>query len=188
MIFLNTWNGKMSGGIKDFIAEESPRTDIFCLQEVYDSAKLMFGDLLPDFKGIYAHKDIDNDHGFSQATYVKKTLELCASNALLDDIPSVGLYTEIKWNGGSVHICNFHGVAYPKDDKLDNGERLRQSRALIEFLRPLVGLKVTGGDFNVSPDTKSIRVFEESGHRDLVRRHDIQTTRNRLAWEAHPGH
>lgn len=42
IIFLNTLNGEIEEGIKEFIAGEASRTDVFCLQEVYDSSMPMF--------------------------------------------------------------------------------------------------------------------------------------------------
>ena len=186
IIFLNTWNGKLKEGISDFITEQSATADVFCFQEVYDSSKVLFESLLPSFKSLYAHKAIDNDD-FPQAMYIKKDLEVRSSRTLLNDIPEVGLglYIEIKCQTGNIHICNVHGMAFP-GDKLDNAKRLEQSRALIDFFRSLPGRKLIGGDFNILPDTESIRMFERNGYVDMIKKHNIQTTRNHFAWEKYP--
>jgi len=99
----------------------------------------------------------------------------------------LGLYTEIKKGDDSIHICNVHGVAYAADNKLDNPARLEQSRVLIDFFGPLSGQKIIGGDFNILPDTDSIRAFATGGYVDLIKQFNIQATRNRFSWDLHPG-
>jgi endonuclease/exonuclease/phosphatase family metal-dependent hydrolase len=105
----------------------------------------------------------------------------------LDDVPDTGLgiYTQVGDGAGKMHICNLHGIAKP-GDKLDTPQRLRQSKALIDFFDSLDGRKIIGGDFNLSPDTDSIRSFEEHGYINLIKEFGIRTTRNRLAWELYP--
>lgn len=189
IIFLNAWHGKRQDGLRDFIAGQVETTDIFCIQEFLGPPQSLFESLGSDWKGVHAQKG-ERGRTFSEATYVKRPIEVLSSEALLKNIPNVGLGLSalLKTQGGNIRVCNIHGVAYSEDDKLDNSDRLEQSRAFLDHLRPLSGSKVIGGDFNVLPETESIRMFEQEGYIDLIKKYEIKTTRNRLAWEMYPGH
>jgi len=43
-----------------------------------------------------------------------------------------------------------------------------------------------GGDFNLYPQTKSIKIFEEAGYRNLIKDFGVKETRNKFAWEQFP--
>jgi endonuclease/exonuclease/phosphatase family metal-dependent hydrolase len=188
IIFLNIWNAKRTESLTDFIREQDALTDVFCFQVVFSESQTTVDGLLPDFQSFISHKVISEEQYFAQATYVHKRLPTSSSERILDDVPrgGIGLYTEI---GGTecVHVCNVHGIAYKRDDKLDDPVRLAQSRGLIDFFRPRDGQKIIGGDFNVLNHVESIRMFEQHGYVDLIERFNIPTTRNRLAWENYPG-
>lgn len=180
----------MKEGIQEFIAEQSPVTDIFCFQEVYVPARVTFEHWLPGFHYFYAEKNIDRSNDeFWQATYVKDHLKVRVSETVLDDIPhtGLGLSVEIESDRENLLVCNVHGAAFP-GEKLDTPEREEQSRTVIDFLSSFRGPKIIGGDFNLLPDTESVRVFEQCGYVDLIKEFGIITTRNRLAWENYPGH
>lgn len=188
IIFLNIWHGKMQESLKEFIAREAPATDIFCLQEVYPEAKPLCDDLLHGFTSVTAYKKFSGNN-FALATYVKDRLTVLSSGDILDDISNVGsgLSAEVNASAGKLHVCNVHGPALP-GEKLDNADRIAQSRALIDLLCACPGQKIIGGDFNILPDTESIRMFAAEGYVDLIKEWNISTTRNRLAWENYPGH
>ena len=61
--------------------------------------------------------------------------------------------------GGSLLVGNYHGIARP-GSKLDNDERLEQSRAIRRALDAHDGPVVLIGDFNLLPDTESVRLLE----------------------------
>lgn len=177
----------MQDGISRFIEEHSADTDVFCFQEVYENMKVLCEKLLPDHKEIVAYKHIGIENDFPQATYSRKSLNLLSSEVVLDNQPGVGLgiYTQIQLGDQLVHVCNFHGSARP-GDKLDTKERIEQSDRLIDFFKDKKGSKIIGGDFNLFPETKSLRMFGEGGYRDLIKDFKIPTTRNRLTWEMYP--
>jgi hypothetical protein len=186
IVFLNTWNGKIKEEICEFIKTQAKDADVFCFQEVYDDMRILAKDILPEYEEFYAYKKIDSDD-FPQATYVNKKIKVIDNETILGEQMGCGLgiNVEIPLGSGSVHICNFHG-RYKPGDKLDSAERLEQSQGLIEFFKDKKGLKIIGGDFNLFPDTRSIKMFEENGYRDLIKEYKISTTRNRLAWEMYP--
>ena len=190
IVFLNTWNGRVREEIAEFIKQQARDTDLFCFQEVHDEMMPLCRDILPNYKEFSSYKSVTDDDYFLQATYVKEGIGIISSGVLLEREPDcgLGLYVEVRTGSmnQNVFICNFHGISRPVD-KLDNPSRLNQSRALIEFFGAKEGLKIIGGDFNILPETKSIKMFEMSGYSNLVKDFEIKTTRNRLAWDMYPG-
>jgi endonuclease/exonuclease/phosphatase family metal-dependent hydrolase len=87
---------------------------------------------------------------------------------------AVFLVTEID---GQPHlICNIHGSSQPAD-KLDAPERIAQFEKVRDFLATRSEQIVLMGDFNTFPDTKSVKMFEDLGLKNLITEYDIQTTR-----------
>ena len=82
-------------------------------------------------------------------------------------------------------LGNFHGTAYP-GSKLDTPERISQSQKIFNFLAGEQGEKILGGDFNLMPDTESIRMIEEMGMRNLIKEFNIGTTRSELNYARYP--
>ena len=76
-------------------------------------------------------------------------------------------------------IANVHAQWYP-GDKRDTPARIRQSRKLITALANISGSKIICGDFNLEPDTKSIRMIECAGYRNLIKEYAIPDTRGPL--------
>ena len=201
LICLNTWGGILKDELCEFITKQSADTDIFCLQEVYDNVvnprKILgnidcnlFDDLtdwLPDFKGFYALQQ-DNDKGL--AIFVKNTIKISktddifvflSKNAMLnDDSATIGSniqYIQFKENGQDYTVINFHGLWTP-DGKTDNHDRIKQSQEIMKFIYSTAIEKIVlCGDFNLGPTTKSIAIIED-GMRNLIKEHNIDTTRS----------
>ena len=187
VIFLNTCNGKIRDGIAAFIKQQAPDTDVFCFQEVYEEMRILSGELLPDYRLISGYKKVAEDNDFPQATYVRSDLDLPSSGIVLENQPGAGLVicTQISTQNSTMHLCNLHGTARP-GNKLDTPQRIKQSQELLDFFENKKGMKIIGGDFNLQPETKSARMFEENGFRSLIKDFRIPTTRNRLIWELYP--
>ncbi len=73
-------------------------------------------------------------------------------------------------------IVNLHGNSEPAS-KRDTPMRLEQSKKVLDFLRDRHGEKIVMGDFNLFPDTESIKMFENQGFHNLIRDYKITTTR-----------
>lgn len=82
-------------------------------------------------------------------------------------------------------VGTVHGTAYP-GSKLDTPERLMQSQKIIQFFGGTPNRKILCGDFNLMPDTESIRMIERSGMRNLVREFHIESTRSAINYERYP--
>ena len=74
---------------------------------------------------------------------------------------------------------NVHGKAMP-GHKLDTPARIRQSRNIIDFLKGKNGPKIIGGDFNLDFHTKSVKMFEDAGYRNLIKEYGIKDTRGEV--------
>ena len=97
-----------------------------------------------------------------------------------DDSKTLGRnlqYISFVSRGNNFLICNFHGL-WNGINKLDSEDRIKQSENIIKFLNDRSEFsKVLCGDFNLLPDTKSIRMFEEAGLRNLIREFGVTSTR-----------
>jgi hypothetical protein len=129
---------------------------------------------------------------FGLATFARRTLPIARRHALtilehqdhLDAAPGIHQIvrplqiTRPRSARGPLVVANFHGIARP-GSKLDSDERLTQSRELRRVLAAQDGAVVLIGDFNLLPQTESIRLLERD-FRNLVIERGIQTTRSRL--------
>ncbi len=91
--------------------------------------------------------------------------------------------------GSTPHVViHLHGlwqrvapdVVAVTDGKQDNPDRIRQSERIAEYLRALTEPYVLVGDFNLLPDSLSIRILEDAGAKNLIRTHGITSTRTRF--------
>ncbi len=86
----------------------------------------------------------------------------------------------LRTSQGDLAVCNFHGIPYP-GDKLDTQARLQQSQKITEALARFPGPKVLCGDFNLMPETESLRMLE-SKLNNLIKIYSISNTRNETSW------
>lgn len=194
-VFLNAWDAKIPE-IREYITDQAQTTDVFCFQEAYENMQNLCAELLPDYA---AYNDYVSKDSFPQATYVHKRHNVVSSGSILKDQPNTGLgiYVEIEQsdnnsedsrNNQNLVIGNFHGISRP-GDKLDNPNRITQSQELIRFFNTFFENKsevIIGGDFNLLPETESLKMFEQAGYTDLIKKLGITTTRNRYVWDRHP--
>lgn len=75
-----------------------------------------------------------------------------------------------------ITVMNFHGL-WNGMGKTDSGDRLLQSSKIISFIKGFGGEIVLGGDFNLLPETESLKMIERSGLRNLIREKGITSTR-----------
>lgn len=101
------------------------------------------------------------------------------------DFPVALQYVSFQYNNRSLAVAHLHGIVHP-GTKLDSPARLEQSRHIVDFLNKQSGEKILCGDFNLMPDTESIRLIEKVGMKNLIKDFNIQTTRNRIANAKYP--
>jgi exonuclease III len=85
-------------------------------------------------------------------------------------------YVSFIQNEKPITVINFHGL-WNGQGKTDSDDRIAQSQKIIDFLNTRPGEIILVGDFNLLPDTRSIKMFEEFGLRNLITAYDITSTR-----------
>lgn len=89
-------------------------------------------------------------------------------------------YVTIKTPTGPITVINFHGLWTGSGEgkgKSDSPARLEQSANILRFMEKLQNPFVLCGDFNLLPDTESIRKFEDAGLRNLIKEFNVTSTR-----------
>lgn len=206
IISLNTWGGIVKQELFKFF-EDNKDIDVFCLQEVYNGGKdyennhfnnseLKNYNLLSDIKNIlndfdfYFKPHVKDHYGLS--IFIKKDLEILDEGehfvykhkGYLSE-ENLGFhgkniqYLKLKINNNIINILNFHGL-WTGNGKDDTEDRINQSENIVNFLKTLEGEIVLCGDFNLNPDTESIKMIEATGLKNLIKENNITTTRTSL--------
>jgi endonuclease/exonuclease/phosphatase family metal-dependent hydrolase len=175
--------------LRDFLVNNTNVIDIFCLQEVFEKMETLSKEILPNYN-VYREKKRINENGdlkYSLAIFIRKDIQVIGSKSFGEDNPKIGaiLSTNLIYNNKPLTIFNVHGVCYPSH-KMDCPERLEQSKILIDSLNIVGGSQIVVGDFNLYPNTESIKTFEENGYKDLIKECNIKNTRNNIAWKRYP--
>jgi endonuclease/exonuclease/phosphatase family metal-dependent hydrolase len=194
------WGGRVYEPLKDFIIKNQD-IDIFCFQEVYhhvedkesdfvsEVAAELFKDLenwLPNHSGFFRPHAGDF---WGLAMFIKKSLPVLEEGELFvykykgwsssenkHFFPKNIQYIKTKVNNKEITIVNFHGHWTGKG-KSDTEDRLLQSENIISFLKSIEKPYVLCGDFNLLPDTESVKKFEDFGLRNLIKEYNITSTR-----------
>ncbi len=200
LLQLNAWSCKLSPEIIRLFNVEKP--DIACLQEVV-SAEL-HGNILNTIDqvlDVYPFADTYNtplvEFSFmhhcakrgnliaSQFPFVQ-TSEAWTHGSYIEDfdyIDSGGYnaarniaYAKVDSPQGPVHVLTLHGY-HISEHKMGNEETLRACRELVELTETLSGPIVISGDFNLAPESESIRYVSQK-FRNLSTEYELSTTRN----------
>ena len=171
---------------------------------------------LPDFTPHYAiaMKNFDGDHAtnfplsYGIAIFAKKNIAVLSRGDILISgeswrgpgtapiFPHTLHYVRFENNGVAYTLAHLHGAAVP-GSKQDTPERIAQSQKIADFLNAEQGAKILGGDFNLMPDTESIRMIERAGMpphqniggggmRNLITEYGITSTRSPLSYGQYP--
>jgi endonuclease/exonuclease/phosphatase family metal-dependent hydrolase len=202
ILSLNTWGGRAGHKeVLDFLKKHK-EVDVFCLQEIWQGGEekarewsenmdtTMFdgiSDVLPEYTGYFRPHWGDF---FGLAIFVKKNLNLKEEgevfvfrnkenihDAWSSKHPRNLQYVTIETPSGLRTILNLHGLWTGKD-KDDNEDRIIQSKNILAFIKNISNPVILCGDFNLSPETKSLKMFTESGLRDLINEFGITSTRS----------
>ncbi len=202
LISLNILGGHNTKELLLFIRRNTD-VDIFCFQEVFDkgictrpemegSNMNIFSEIacgLKGYKGYFAPHQ-DNEEGLS--IFVKNVFNIEEYNDVFvhrDKNAMINNHGEelgrniqhimLKYKGKKINIINFHGL-WSKLGKVDTTERELQSIKILDFLKILRGEVILCGDFNLMPDTYSIKLFRDYGLRDLIKKFKITSTRSSM--------
>ena len=204
LMTLNIWGGHIKKPLLEFIKSHRD-VDIFCLQEVYSDAsqKISMEDrevslnILSELQAILTEHDaffrpvVDNVFGIGML--VKKEMDvLDEGEIIIHDNPN---YTgrgpthsrNLQWlqyrSQQAIHsVINVHAL-WNGRGKTDTPERIAQSNKIKDFLSTINTPKILCGDFNLRPDTESIKLIE-TGMTNLIEQYAIQSTRSSLYQKA----
>jgi endonuclease/exonuclease/phosphatase family metal-dependent hydrolase len=197
IITLNTWGGKIREPFLKFI-EKYKDVDIFCFQEIYDNAEEIMGKEYPDvmlngFSDL--QKLLPGHQGFYRpvllgvygiAIFVKKNIQVTEEGDKLihsntrESITDGHHSRNMQWikfnlNGKELTLINVHGM-WTGTGKNDTPERLSQSNIIRELMDKPGTSKIVCGDFNLNPDTESVKILAE-GMQNLIKDFSITSTR-----------
>jgi endonuclease/exonuclease/phosphatase family metal-dependent hydrolase len=169
--------------------------------DVIDHAEIMvygkqeIGSLLGGHKAFF-HPHHLNDYGLM--TLVSKTFGVVDSGDVFVHrergyVPdgNLGLharnlqYVTVEGPLGPFSVMNFHGL-WNGRGKGDSDERIEQSRNILKFLAGRPEPLILCGDFNLLPDTESLRMIEAAGLRNLVAEFGVRSTRTSLYTRSEP--
>lgn len=129
------------------------------------------------------------DFGVGEAIFIKKNITVKGHGGAycFDEVPegstegglATGNYEWIDFevSGEKFTLVNIHGVWQEGTKKKDTSARLIQSNRIKKFFDTKTGKKIICGDFNLLPDSESVKILEDSGLRNLIREHGIRSTR-----------
>lgn len=206
LISLNIWAGIAGKEILLDFFKRYEDTDIFCLQEIWsggeDNPEYVEGlpngirhrildeiiDTLPNHQ--YYFRPRLGDH-YGLALFVKKNIKVVEEGEVWvhkekgyipkDNIGKHAInlqYITVDIDGPKT-IFNFHGL-WNGEGKGDSDDRLLQSDKITEFVKDTKNPFVLTGDFNLLPETESIKKIENIGVENLIRKYNIKSTRTDL--------
>ncbi len=85
-------------------------------------------------------------------------------------------YIKTELNERPITVINFHGLWNGKG-KTDTDDRIKQTNNILDFVKTIKGDYILCGDFNLLPDTESIKLFESQGLTNLVKEYGVTSTR-----------
>ncbi len=206
LITLNLWGGRVKSTYKDFFTKY-PSIDIWCFQEVYKNVSpggyLNINEYEIDsylHDTLKQHLDshqvefcqvLDNFYGI--ATFVNKDIKIIDRGEMLvakgdwwnlEDGHNRDHHRKLQWleieiKGKKMILANVH-LTHRPEGKSDSDKRLKQSKLISDFLKMFDYPKILVGDFNLLPDTESIKIIEDSGMINLIKENKVTSTRTEL--------
>ena len=202
LIQLNTWSCKLPTEITKLFQNEKP--DIACLQEIVtavDGGKIIdtIDTILNDYPFEYTFNTplVEFNFMHRQATrgnMIASNLTIFNNNELwthgsffknFDYINSGGYnvarniaHAEISTPEGNVHVLTLHGY-HIKEHKNGDEQTMHACRELVAYASALHGPVIITGDFNLSPESESLKLVNKA-FRNLSIENELSTTRNHL--------
>jgi len=161
---------------------------------------------LPDFLGFFSpayegwvdRKKVDFHIAEGQAVFIRRGIEAPEIGSfyvygnkdtkIAEDFtnePKNLQIARLKAETRELVVANAHGMWSP-GNKLDTPERLEQSRNIKNVLSQYQLPKILCGDFNLMPETESIKMLGRE-LTDLIGKYGIENTRNDVSWRQYPG-
>ncbi|TSC82310.1 MAG: hypothetical protein G01um101420_474 [Parcubacteria group bacterium Gr01-1014_20] len=211
---LNTWGARAGKENLLKFFKDHRDTDVFCLQEIWNGGEHMEGKmaggaklknitfrLFEDIgKTLTGHIGFFRPHfgdHYGLAIFVKKDLKILEEGEIFvyrergyfsSEEPGNHArniqFVTLRMPQGVRTMVNFHGL-WNGGGKFDSPERLTQSDKIVEFLKNLTDPFVLCGDFNLLPETKSLKKLEVFGLRNLIKEYGFSSTRTKFYTKEH---
>ena len=204
LLSLNVWQGRLERVLLKHL--ETLDMDFACMQEAIDLPGQSLG-LVSSYQTIgnslglqeqFFSKLISTNPGnkdmtfgnviysnipFSQTSTVFTRGEHSKDHDFDNDDYNIRAFQHIlvNVNGKSLNILNHHGH-HINEHKLGDEETERQVSEILDYVNGLEGAVILCGDFNLSPESQSIKSIEASLH-NLSVENSLQTTRSRLTYK-----
>ena len=208
LVQLNVWGGRLDHPLKDFLKTENP--DILCLQEAIDLDKGR-GAL---FVSVSEMRDIVGaEYYYMSPAFSFNFMQRKAhfGNCIISKLPIMQEETiftgreyepNFDWTkhtqnirnlqhveialetGGPLHLFNHHGH-HNYVDKDGDDETVRQCNIIAEKIKAVPGRKILAGDFNLVPDSTSLKPINKL-LRNLTMEAHVSTTRTILTRRTEP--
>lgn len=197
IISLNIWGGHVKAPLLKFFSDYQD-IEIFCLQEVYykakakitDESRTLALDILSEIKECLPHHQIlfkpvvNNIYGI--ALLVKTDIQILREGSIPIyhnlSYPGIGpahsrilQWCECKRNKEVFTVANIHGL-WNGQGTMDSPERILQSQRIRHFIDSIETPLIVCGDFNLRPDTMSMKIIE-AGLKNCIHEFQIQSTR-----------
>lgn len=201
---LNVWQGRLERVLLKHL--EKLDIDFACMQEAidYDSQS---GGLVTSYKKIGNSLGLSHQFfsplmsmqlgnktvHFGNVTYTNVPLEISETvftrgkyktdfDFDVDDYNVRAFqHTQIEKGGTKLHILNHHGH-HIDAHKLGDEETYRQVKQISDYIKMLDGAVILCGDFNLAPESESIKLLD-SHLRNLPVEYALQTTRSNLTYK-----
>lgn len=201
---LNVWQGRLERVLLKHLEEQN--IDFACMQEAVDyegktggliSSYSKIGTSLrldqQFFSPINAIKFGNRKITFGNVTYSSMPFETSETiftrgsykddfDFDVDDYNIRALqHAVVRVNDKKLHILNHHGH-HIDAHKLGDEETMRQTALIIDYIKQLDGAVILCGDFNLSPESESIKQFD-SILQNLPVTYSLETTRSLLTYK-----
>ena len=214
LISLNTWGARAGKENLLNFFKDHHETDVFCLQEIWNGGEHMEGKLAGGTKlknitfklfeeigkTLTGHVGFFRPHfgdHYGLAIFVKKDLKILEEGEIFvyrergyystDELGNHARniqFVTLDLPQGVRTVVNFHGL-WNGGGKFDSPDRLLQSDNILGFLRNLTNPFVLCGDFNLLPETESLKKLEAFGLRNLIKEYGISSTRTKFYTKEH---
>lgn len=200
---LNLWQGRLIKNFIQLIKKESP--DIINLQEVYahgpDINSLGLNNLEElqknlEYKFSYYEPFQTFSFGNSKVSYgllILSKFEILKKEAIFTNLNYKKKFiygkddfnirciqhAEIKTLKSILNVYNYHGIWVP-NGKMGNNHTESHSHQILDIMEKDQGPKILSGDFNVYPNSNTIKIIEQK-YSNLITQYGIKTTRNQFS-------
>lgn len=205
VLTLNVWQGRLERVLLKHI--ETLDVDFACMQEAVEYDGIIAG-LASSYEKIGSSLNLEESFFSPSFSLQLGTKKLSFGNVTYSRIPfsvtdtifTNGQYVEkfdfdrsdytirafqhtsVEHDGKMLHFINHHGH-HINEHKLGDDETLRQTRQIVEYVKQLDGAVILCADFNLSPESESIHLFD-GVLRNLSIDYGLQTTRSKLTYKA----